>query len=175
MDAPPRISSTNCERRLRGNAASIHWGFARGELEREDVQALLAFHFEQMRSQSPPDSCHVLPVDALRDPAITFWSLRDGQRLLAIGALRELASDHGEIKSMRTVADALGRGAGTAMLEHIMAEARSRGYRRLSLETGSTAAFEPALRLYARHGFEPCGAFAGYKPSPFTCLMALEL
>jgi putative acetyltransferase len=97
------------------------------------------------------------------------------QRLLTIGALKQLESDHGEIKSMRTAPEALGCGAGSAMLRHMVAEARSRGYRRLSLETGSTEAFQPALRLYASHGFEPCDAFAGYNSSLFTRFLTLEL
>jgi putative acetyltransferase len=159
----------------RGDGPSSGLTFEIGEFEREDVQQLLAFHFEQMRSMSPADACHVLPIEALRDPAITFWSLRDGQRLLTIGALKRLDREHGEIKSMRTAPDALGRGAGTAMLRHMVEEARSRGYRRLSLETGSTEAFKPALRLYASHGFKPCQAFAGYRPSLFTCFLTTEL
>lgn len=161
---PNRASGTNAA--LPGN-----WTFAGGELELPDVQQLLALHLEQMRSSSPPEACHVLPVDGLKDPAIAFWTLRDGRRLLAVGALRHLDDRHGEVKSMRTAPDALGLGAGTAMLRHIVAEALGRGYRRLSLETGSTELFQPALRMYARHGFIPCGPFAGYKASPFTVFL----
>ena len=175
MVSPPHESRDDGTHGSGRNATGLGWRFESGEFERDDVQSLLAFHFEQMRSLSPPDACHVLSVDALRHPAITFWSLRDGQRLLTIGALRQLESDHGEIKSMRTAPAALGCGAGTAMLRHIVADARRRGYRRLSLETGSTEAFQAALRLYASHGFEPCGAFAGYRPSPFTRFLTLEL
>jgi putative acetyltransferase len=175
MVAPPQKSSGNGKHGSLENVAPAGWRFETGELGREDVQRLLAFHFEQMRSMSPRDSCHVLPIDGLRGPAISFWSLRDGQRLLTIGALKELESDHGEIKSMRTAPEALGCGAGSAMLRHMVAEAGARGYRRLSLETGSTEAFQPALRLYASHGFQPCAAFAGYRPSLFTRFLTLEL
>jgi putative acetyltransferase len=164
------------ERQVSGaGAAAEGWTLLAGGLEREDVRLLLAFHFEEMRSMSPPEACHVLPVDALRDPAVTLWALRERQSLLGLGALKALGEGHGEVKSMRTAPGARGRGAGTAMLLHIMAEARSRGYRRLSLETGSTAAFQPALRLYARHGFEPCGPFGEYHPSPFTVFLTREL
>ena len=156
-------------------ATAAEWTFDASDLDREDVQNLLAFHFDQMRSTSPADACHVLPANGLRDPAITFWSLRDRQRLLAVGALKALDSHHGEVKSMRTAPEALGCGAGTAMLQHIEAEARRRGYKRLSLETGSTEPFQPALRLYGRHGFAPCAPFADYSSSPFTRFLAKEL
>jgi putative acetyltransferase len=158
---------------LRETAAE--WTFNAGELDCEDVRQLLAFHFEQMRSTSPADACHVLPLVGLRDPAITFWSLREHRRLLAVGALKELNIRHGEVKSMRTAPEVLGRGVGSAMLRHIVTEARRRGYERLSLETGSTEPFQPALRLYERHGFTRCAPFADYRPSPFTCFLAKEL
>ena len=155
--------------------AGSGWTFSADELEREDVQQLLALHVEEMRSHSPADSCHVLPAGGLQDPAITFWSLRESHRLLAVGALKQLDRRHGEVKSMRTAPDALGCGAGTAMLRHILAEARRRGYERLSLETGSSDPFRPALRLYERHGFTPCAPFADYAPSPFTRFLTKAL
>ena len=153
----------------------VDWTFSANDLEREDVRHLLDFHFAEMRAQSPVDACHVLPVNALRDPAITFWSLRNAHRLLAVGALKQMDRNHGEVKSMRTVPDALRRGGGAAMLQHIVAEARNRGYQRLSLETGSTAPFQPALRLYERFGFTPSGPFATYDRSPFTCFLTKAL
>jgi putative acetyltransferase len=149
--------------------------FQSGDLDSADVQALLAFHFEQMRKTSPRDACHVLPIDGLRHPAVTFWSARDEGELVGVGALKELAPDHGEIKSMRTAPGALGRGVGRAILHHIVAEARSREYRRLSLETGSTKPFAAALRLYESEGFVPCGPFAEYQDTPFTRFLTLEL
>jgi putative acetyltransferase len=142
--------------------------FHAGDLDSEDVKNLLAFHFEEMRSTSPPEACHVLAADGLRDPAVTFWSARDQGELLGVGALKELAADHGEVKSMRTAPSALGRGVGRAVLHHIMAEARARGYRRLSLETGSTEPFAAALRLYESEGFIPWGPFANYEDTSFT-------
>ncbi|HYI42568.1 MAG TPA: GNAT family N-acetyltransferase [Sphingomicrobium sp.] len=144
------------------------WTFHADDLDSGDVTALLDFHFKSMRANSPPDACHVLPADSLREPGLTFWSVRENGRLLGVGALKELSADHGEVKSMRTAQNALGRGVGSAMLAHIMAQARSRGYRRLSLETGSTEPFAAALHLYQRAGFVPCEAFGGYLPTPFT-------
>jgi putative acetyltransferase len=149
--------------------------FNLGDLDSADVQALLALHFEQMRATSPPEACHVLPADGLRDPAVTFWSARENGDLLCVGALKELAPDHGEIKSMRTVPAALGRGAGRALLNHIVAEARIRGYSRLSLETGSTPLFAAALALYESEGFVPCGPFADYQGTPFTRFYTRQL
>ena len=99
---------------------------------------------------------------------MTFWSARENGKLLGVGALKELSPDHAEIKSMRTAPAALGRGIGRALLNHIVGEARSRGYRRLSLETGSTEPFAAALRLYESEGFEPCSPFGGYQDTPFT-------
>lgn len=149
--------------------------FHPNDLDSPDVQALLAFHFDQMRVSSPPDACHVLPIDGLRDPAVTLWSARERGHLRGVGALKQLAPDHGEIKSMRTAPDALGRGVGRALLRHIVAEARRRGYRRLSLETGSSATFAAALRLYEQEGFASCGPFAGYRDTPFTRFLTREL
>jgi putative acetyltransferase len=117
----------------------------------------------------------VLPIDGLKHAAVTFWSARDGGELVAVGALKELGPDHGEIKSMRTAPAALGRGVGRAVLKHIMIEARSRGYRRLSLETGSTAPFAAALRLYESEGFVACGPFGDYEDTPFTRFFTREL
>ena len=149
--------------------------FHAGDLDGADVQALLDFHFKEMRQTSPPDACHVLPAEGLRDPAVTFWSAREDGDLLGVGALKELAPDHGEIKSMRTAPAALGRGVGRKLLNHIVAEARRRGYTRLSLETGSTEPFNAALRLYESEGFVACCAFGDYHYAPFTRFFTREL
>ena len=153
------------------NDLTIH----RGELDRDDVEALLALHFAAMQDHSPPEACHVLPIDSLRHPSITFFSARNEGRLLGVGALKELDRLNGEIKSMRTAPEAAGQGVGRAILHAIIEEARRRGYRRLSLETGTTADFAAALRLYGSAGFRPCAAFGGYAESPFTIFLALEL
>ena len=149
--------------------------FHSGDLNSADVQALLAYHFHEMRETSPPEACHVLPIDGLRDPAVTLWSARDEGELVGVGALKALAPDHGEIKSMRTAPAALGRGVGRAVLHQLVAEARSRGYKRLSLETGSTEPFGAALRLYESEGFVPCSPFADYVDTPFTRFFTREL
>ncbi|RST32145.1 GNAT family N-acetyltransferase [Sphingomonas ginkgonis] len=128
-----------------------------------------------MRDGSPPDACHVLPADALHDPAIRLFTLREEGRLLGVGALKRMALDHGEVKSMRTAPAALGRGVGSALLAHLMAAARASGMTRLSLETGSTGAFAPALRLYQREGFTPCPPFGTYPDSEFTRFLSRTL
>ena len=143
--------------------------FHEGELDRADVRALLALHFEAMRGASPPEACHVLPIDGLADPAIRFFSIRDDEGvLLGIGALKTFAPDHGEIKSMRTAPVALGQGVGGALLAHLTATARAMGFTRLSLETGSTPDFAAAIRLYEREGFNRCGPFGDYPDSDWT-------
>lgn len=142
---------------------------------RADVIALLEEHLHNMHELSPPESVHALDVSALKGPDITFWTVREGDTLLGCGALKELDPRHGEIKSMRTPAALRRRGAGRAVLGHIVREARARGYERLSLETGSMDAFAPAQRLYESFGFTYCGPFADYEPDPNSVFMTLEL
>ena len=117
----------------------------------------------------------MLDLDALRSPAITFWSAWDGASLLGCAALKELDPSHGEVKSMHTAIQHRGRGVGRRLLEHIVDEGRSRGYRRLSLETGSMEAFAPARALYSRFGFVACEPFGDYRLDPNSVFMTLEL
>ena len=143
---------------------------------REDVHALLEVHLEAAASYSPPESVHALDVDALRAPEVTFWTARAaGGDLLACAALKEIDPAHGEIKSMHTDARHRGNGVAARLVEHIIAEARRRGYGRLSLETGTPEPFAPARRLYARHGFEECGPFVGYTTDSYSFFMTLDL
>ena len=145
----------------------MNWTFHEGELGTDDVRALLAHHFAEMTAGTPPSACHVMPADALADPSIRFFTVRDDDgTLLGCGALKRLAGDHGELKSMRTADAALGRGVGGAMLNHLITVARAQGMTRLSLETGNS--FAAANRLYQREGFERCGPFGGYRPTDFT-------
>jgi putative acetyltransferase len=145
------------------------------DLSRDEVQALLREHLDNMHEISPPGSVHALDLTSLRGPDITFWTIWDGSVLLGCGALKELSPTHGEVKSMRTPKALRRRGAGRAILTHIVAESRARGYRRLSLETGSQAAFAPAHRLYESFGFAPCGPFGDYDADPNSRFMSLEL
>ncbi len=142
---------------------------------RPDVQALLEEHLRQMHELSPRESVHALDAQRLKSPEVSFWTVRDGPTLLGCGALKELDREHGEVKSMRTPQRLRRRGAGRAVLAHIVAEARARGYRRLSLETGSMSAFVPAQRLYESFGFTYCEPFADYKPDPHSVFMTLRL
>ena len=145
------------------------------DLTRPAIHALLNEHLQNMHALSPPESVHALDLEELRRPGITFWSAWDGDTLLGCGALKELDPTHGEIKSMRTPAALRRRGAGRAILEHIIDVARARGYRRLSLETGSPAAFVPAQRLYASYGFAICGPFGDYVEDAHSVFMTLHL
>ncbi|MEU1429696.1 GNAT family N-acetyltransferase [Nocardia sp. NPDC005746] len=135
------------------------------------VIGLLEAHVAEMLANSPEDSMHALDVAALRKPEITFWSAWDGTELAGCGALKELDPTHGEIKSMRTTAGYRGRGVASQMLRHILAEAEARGYARLSLETGSSEFYQPAVRLYERYGFERGGPFADYAEDPHSVFM----
>jgi putative acetyltransferase len=145
------------------------------DLSRREVHALLREHLSNMYELSPPESVHALALTKLRSPDITFWTVWDESVLLGCGALKELTPTHGEGKSMRTPRSLRRRGAGRAVLVHIVAEARSRGYRRLSLETGPHEAFKPAQKLYESFGFTTCGPFADYKADPNSVFMSLEL
>ena len=145
------------------------------DLTRPEIHALLQEHLDSMYALSPSASVHALDISKLRSPEITFWSAWDGIDLLGCGALMELTKTHGELKSMRTPNARRRQGAGRAMLAHIIAVADSRGYERLSLETGSMEAFKPALRLYESAGFSRCGPFEGYKEDPYSVFMTLQL
>jgi putative acetyltransferase len=145
------------------------------DLTGPEIRALLETHFAGMLANSPEGSCHFLDFEGLKGPGVTFWSVWDDTSLMGCGAVKELSPDHGEIKSMRTHADHMRKGAAAAMLEHIIATARTRGYRRLSLETGSGEAFDAAHGLYLRYGFEYCAPFGDYKEDPFSRFMTLVL
>ena len=139
------------------------------------VLALLDEHLREMQAATPPESVHALDHEALRAPDVSFWTAWDGDELLGCGALKELDRHHGEIKTMRTSRRHRRRGVAAAILAHIVNVARERGYRRLSLETGSGGPFDAALRFYEKHGFEYCEPFADYVPDPFSRFMTLEL
>ncbi len=144
-----------------------------GGLDDPRVVALLRLHLTRARAETAPGSAHALDLAALRVPEVSFWSVWQGDELLGVGALKRLSAEHGEIKSMHTAEGARGAGVGSALVRHIMAEARSRGMRRLSLETGSWPYFLPARALYARHGFVECGPFGDYREDPNSVFMTL--
>ena len=150
------------------------------EIQSEDpadpeITALLNVHLAFMNSLSPPESVHALDVEALRASNITFWTVRDQDALIGCVALKELDGSHGEIKSMHTSQSKRGQGIAQSILEHLISEAKSRGYKRISFETGNIEAFYPAHRLYRRNGFVSCEPFADYKPDSFSICMTREL
>jgi putative acetyltransferase len=145
------------------------------DLTGAEIAEFLDEHIQEMRSVTPPESKHALDLDGLRVPEITFWTMIEDGRVLACGALKLLGNDEGEIKSMRVVPDCRQRGVASTMLQHILAEARRKGLVRLYLETGAFEFFEPARRLYLKHGFELCGPFAEYKPDPNSVFMTKSL
>jgi putative acetyltransferase len=145
------------------------------DLSRPEVHALLQEHLEDMYAWSPPESVHALDLDRLRVPQITFWTAWQDDLLLGSAALKDLGNGHGEVKSMRTPRRLRRRGAGRALLTHLIDHARTRGFRRLSLETGSMEPFKPAQQLYESFGFGYCGPFGDYLPDPHSVFMTLEL
>jgi putative acetyltransferase len=145
------------------------------DLRGPEIAALLAEHLVCMARVSPPESIHALNLDTLRQPGITFWTVWAGDELAGCGALKEIDPVHGEVKSMRTGSAHLRRGVASTLLRHIIAEARRRKYKRLSLETGSMAYFEPARNLYRKAGFKECPPFIGYKPDPNSTFFTREI
>jgi len=152
--------------------------FVEGDLADPRVVELLDRHVTRARAETGRGSAHALDHAALQEPGLTFWSAwvdADRTTLAAVGALKELTPDHGEVKSMHVAENVRRRGYGGAMLRHIIEAARSRGMSRLSLETGSWPYFAPARALYASHGFTPCEPFADYRADPNSAFMTLRL
>ncbi|HQU72098.1 MAG TPA: GNAT family N-acetyltransferase [Calditrichia bacterium] len=144
-------------------------------LEGKAIVAFLEAHLADMRAVSPPESKHALDLDGLKAPEITFWSACENGVLVGCGALKELDPAGGEIKSMRVDQSCRGKGVGSRILNHIIGEARRRGYASLKLETGSMPFFEPARRLYRKHGFVDCPPFGEYREDPNSVFMNLSL
>ena len=156
----------------------VHGGIIeirRGDLADVRILGLLRYHFDKCHEVTPPGSAHVFDVSRLNAPDVDFWSAWEGDELLGVGAMKLLESGHGEVKSMHTSEASRRRGAGGAILRHIMQTARMRRVNRLSLETGSFPYFEPAVRLYKAHGFHECPPFGSYKPDPNSLFLTLDL
>jgi putative acetyltransferase len=146
-----------------------------GDFADQRVKALLKHHLEGMRAASPPDQSFALDWSGLQKPEIAFWTIWQRDEIAGCGALKDLGDGTAEIKSMRVWPKFLGQGLGQAMLTHVIAQARERGYKRLSLETGSGAPFDPAIRLYEKNGFRHGEDFADYVKNEFNNLMHLDL
>lgn len=145
------------------------------DLSGREIQDLIRHHIASMLDYSPPESVHALDLNGLKQPEVTFWSVWENGELLGCGALKELDAEHGEVKSMRTADGHLRKGVARLMLNHIMTEAQNRGYRKLSLETGSTDDFIPARIMYEKCGFEYCPPFADYIEDPYSVFMTKVL
>jgi putative acetyltransferase len=146
-----------------------------GDLKDPRVVDLVHYHLTNSHAYSGPGSSHALDLKGLQSPDITFWTAWDGETLVAIGALKQLSEDHGEVKSMHTAHAKRRNGVGSAMLGHIISIAQSRGISRLSLETGSLDYFRPAVAFYRKHGFIECPPFAEYVPDPNSIFLTLDL
>ena len=146
------------------------------DLTGPEIAKLLAEHLADMAEATPdPRSRHALDLDGLRAPGVTVWSVWDDDELVGCGALKRLDDPHAEVKSTRTVAHRRRSGVASALFAHIIDQARSMGYTRLSRETGSGPFYEPARRLYERFGFTYCGPFGDYRPDPNSVFMTRTL
>ncbi|MFK7761646.1 MAG: GNAT family N-acetyltransferase [Roseobacter sp.] len=139
-----------------------------------DVAALLERHFNLMREQSPPESCHVLPANALDHPDIHLYALRYEGSAVAVGAIKAQGAA-GELKSMHTAIEARGHGYGRILLVGLLEQARTLGLSRLELETGSGREHLAARNLYASEGFSECPPFGEYTHDPLSTFMAREI
>lgn len=146
-----------------------------GDLTHPSVITLLKAHLADMYATSPPQSVHALDLSKLQQPDITFWCAKNTNNILGCIALKEIDKTHGEIKSMRTNEAARGNGVATALLQHVLNEAKNRAYSRLSLETGSQSFFHPARNLYQKHGFSYCEPFADYQADENSVFMSKQL
>lgn len=145
------------------------------DLTNPRIIELLRFHLEEMHSWSPACKVHAMPVERLREPDVSFFAAWDGEALAGVGALKEIDDTRGELKSMRAAPEYRGKGAGEAILIHLMAEARRRGYSWLGLETGRPEPFVPAVKLYEKHGFAECENFGDYISDEFSLCMSRTL
>lgn len=145
------------------------------DLSGPEIAAFLEEHLADMRAVSPPESKHALDLAGLRERTVTFWTVWEGNELVGCGALKELDPATGELKSMRVARDRQQKGIASTLLRHMLAEAKRRDYRSVSLETGSMPFFEPARQLYRKFGFHDCAPFASYKEDPNSVFMTLQL
>jgi putative acetyltransferase len=146
-----------------------------GDLSDPRVIGLLHVHLTNARAQTAPGSAHALDISGLQLPDIDFWTVWNNEELLGFGALKRLSKDHGKVKSMHVAQSMRRKGAGGAILHHIIATARASGMSRLSLETGSWEYFSPARAFYRSHGFIECPPFADYVLDPNSIFMSLDL
>lgn len=151
------------------------WRIEPDDLTDMRVLDLLRLHLEEMHQWSPSCKVHAMPPERLRAPDVSFFALWDGDDLAAVGALKEIDATRGELKSMRAAPAYRGKGAGQAILVHLMEEAKSRGYTWLGLETGRPEPFLPAKQLYEKHGFAECENFGDYISDEFSMCMSRTL
>jgi putative acetyltransferase len=145
------------------------------DLSGPEIKQLLTEHLDDMFAASPPECVFALDLDGLKKPNIAFWTVWEDSQLLGCGALKTLDETHGEIKSMRTTSAARNKGVASTLLRHILDVANQKGFRTISLETGSQDFFAPARMLYNKHGFTECGPFSNYKLDPYSVFMTKVL
>ena len=145
------------------------------DLKDGKVMQLLQEHHREMHLYSPSESIHALDENKMLEPTVSFWSAWDGDILAACGALKHLSNEHGEIKAMRTSPAYLRQGIAEKILICLLEEAKKRGYKNVSLETGSHQAFIPAVNLYKKFGFEQCGPFGSYRLDPHSIFLKKKI
>ena len=143
--------------------------------DNSDVNQLLIKHFNELRSVSPDDSCHVLDIAGLKDASIKFWSFWENKNLIGCGALKFLSNTHGEFKSIRVDDKFRGKQLGEKIISYLINEAKKEGIKKLSIETGAGDFFKPARKLFKKFAFKTCDPFASYKNDPNSCYFDLDI
>ena len=132
---------------------------------------LIARHLEIMYASSPACSVHAMDGARLAEAGVRFFAVFDKGEAVAMGALKPLSGNAGELKSMHVRADRRGAGLADVILARLLDAAGEAGMTQVNLETGSQDAFKPARAFYARHGFTFCPPFEGYAPDPASVFM----
>jgi len=145
------------------------------DLQSLQVRALLSVHLNNAAQLSPADNVFALDLNALCKADITFWTAWQGDIVIGFGAIKELSKNHGELKSMHTLAEFRGKGIASQILSHLIDESKTRNYQRISLETGTVAEYKAAHKLYQKFGFTKCSAFASYEESENSLFMTLQI
>ena len=141
------------------------------------MAALLELHLGEMHALSPACKVHAMPVERLRQPDVTFYSAWDGDDARRGRRAQARSSrGRGELKSMRAAPDVPRQGRrARRSSQHLIAEARRRGYTWLGLETGRPEPCLPARTLYRKHGFAECAEFGDYVARRVRVCMARAL
>lgn len=126
-----------------------------------------------MASRYPAESNHMVDVDTLEKPTVSFFVARNEGQIVGCCAVVEAGDGTGEIKRMFVDPQARGLKIGQLMMDAIIARGRELRLNAIRLETGISQ--PEAIGLYRKTGFVEIEPFAPYKPDPLSMFMELKL